>query len=90
MAKTSLSGPKNLYTLVAVLRCILCFQRITFLRTYWNVLVQLYRHTYDFLGNENSAGDWDCLAVVERLPAFHCSVDFIFLSFGIMGLIVEL
>ena len=28
--------------------------------------------------------------VVERLPALHYSVDFVFLSFGIMGFIVEL
>ena len=35
-------------------------------------------------------GDWDCVAAVERLPALHYSVDFIFLSFGIMGFIVEL
>ena len=34
MAKTSKSGPENLHTLVSVLQCILCFQRITFLRTY--------------------------------------------------------
>ena len=34
--------------------------------------------------------DWDCVAAVERLPALHYSVDFIFLSFGIMGFIVEL
>ena len=27
---------------------------------------------------------------VEGLPALHYSVDFIFLSFGIMGFIVEL
>ena len=33
--------------------------------------------------------DWDCVAAVERLPALHYSVDFIFLSFGIMGFIVE-
>ena len=37
-----------------------------------------------------TAGDWDCVAAVERLPAHHYSVDFIFLSFGIMGFIVEL
>ena len=36
-----------------------------------------------------TAGDWDCMAAVERLPALHYSVDFIFLSFGIMGFIVE-
>ena len=39
---------------------------------------------------ENLAGDWDCVAAIERLPALHYSVDFIFLSFGIMGFIVEL
>ena len=32
--------------------------------------------------------DWDCVAAVERLPALHYSVDFIFLSFGIIGFIV--
>ena len=37
-----------------------------------------------------TAGDGDCVAAVERLPALHYSVDFIFLSFGIMGFIVEL
>ena len=37
-----------------------------------------------------TAGDWDCVAAVERLPALHYSVDFMFLSFGIIGFIVEL
>ena len=37
-----------------------------------------------------TAGDWGCVAAVERLPALHYRVDFIFLSFGIMGFIVEL
>ena len=37
-----------------------------------------------------TAGDWDCVAAVIRLPALHYSVDFIFLSFGIMDFIVEL
>ena len=46
----------------------------------------LFKNTFDF----TTAGDWDYVAVVERLPAFHYSVDFIFLSFGIMGFIVEL
>ena len=31
-----------------------------------------------------------CVAAEESLPALHYSVDFIFLSFGIMGFIVEL
>ena len=38
----------------------------------------------------STAGDWDCVAAVERLPALHYIVDFIFLSYGIMGFIVEL
>ena len=46
----------------------------------------LFKNTFDF----TTAGDWDYLAVVKRLPALHYSVDFIFLSFGIMGFIVEL
>ena len=37
-----------------------------------------------------TAGDWDCVAAVERLSALHYSVDFIFLSFGIIDFIVEL
>ena len=37
-----------------------------------------------------TAGDWDCVSVVERLHALHYSVDFLFFSFGIMGFIVEL
>ena len=37
-----------------------------------------------------TAGDWNCVAAVERLPALHYSVDFIFLAFWIMGFIVEL
>ena len=46
----------------------------------------LYKNTFDF----TTAGAWDYVAVVEHLPALHYSVDFIFLSFGIMGFIVEL
>ena len=45
-----------------------------------------FRNIFDF----TTAGDWDCDAAVECLPALHYSVDFIFLSFGIMGFIVEL
>ena len=39
-----------------------------------------------------TAGDRDRVAAVhvEHLPALHYSVDFIFLSFGIMDSIVEL
>ena len=47
---------------------------------------KLLKNTFDF----TTAGDWDYVAVVERLPALNYSVDFIFLSFGIMGFIVEL
>ena len=44
----------------------------------------------DSLVGFTTAGDWDCVAAVERLPALNYSVDFIFLSFGIMGFTVEL
>ena len=37
-----------------------------------------------------TAGDWDFVAAVERLPALHYSVDFIFLFSGVMGFTVEL
>ena len=45
-----------------------------------------FKNIFDF----TTAGDWECVAAVERLPALHYSVDFIFLSVGIMGFIVEL
>ena len=37
-----------------------------------------------------TSGDSYNVAVVERLPALYYSAYFIFLSFGIMGFIVEL
>ena len=40
--------------------------------------------------DSTTAGDWDCVAAVERLLALYYSIDFIFLSFGIIGFIVEL
>ena len=46
----------------------------------------LLKNILDF----TTAGDWDCVAAVERLRALQYSVDFIFLSFGIMGFIWEL
>ena len=73
MAETSLSGPENMHTLISILWCILCFQRIPF------------KNIFNF----TTAGDCDCVAAVERTYALHYSVDFIFLSFGIMGFIVE-
>ena len=48
----------------------------------WQTLCE---NIFDF----TTAGDWDCAAAVG-LPALHYSVDFIFLSFGIMGFIMEL
>ena len=45
----------------------------------------LLKNTFDF----TTAGDKDYVAVVERLPALHYSVDFIFLSYWIMSFIVE-
>ena len=46
----------------------------------------LFRYDSDF----TTAGDWDCVAAVERLSALHYGVYFIILSFGTMGFIVEL
>ena len=48
----------------------------------------LFKNIFDF----TTAGGWDCVAAVERLPAlqYTCSVHFIFLSFRIMGFTVEL
>ena len=74
MAETSQSGPGNLYTLVSVFCAVYASKRYPF------------KNIFDF----TTAGDWDCVAAVERLPALHYSVDFIFLSFGIMGFGVEL
>ena len=37
-----------------------------------------------------TASDCDCVAAVERLPALHYNADFIFMSFWIIGFIVEL
>ena len=38
----------------------------------------LFKNIFDFA----TAGDWDCVAAVERLPALYYSVDFIFCPFG--------
>ena len=52
------------------------------------LVADLFLFCYD--RDFTTAGDWDCVAAVERLPALHYSVDLIFLPFGIMGFIVEL
>ena len=46
----------------------------------------LFKNIFEF----TTAGDWDCVAAVEHLPDLHFSVDFISLSFGIMGFIWKL
>ena len=61
--------------------CALCFQ-------FFGAVLASKGYTLKNIFNFITASDWDC--VVERLPALHYSVDFIFLSFGIMGFIVEL
>ena len=75
MAETSYS-PENMHTLVSVLWRILCFGPND----------NLFKNIFDF----TTAGDWDCVAAVERLPGLHYCVYSIFLSFGIIGFIVEL
>ena len=73
MAETSQFGPEeNLHTLVSVLWC-------NFLLPKDN----LFKNIFDF----TTAGDWDYVAMVERLPSPYYSVDFIFLSFGLWVLL---
>ena len=38
----------------------------------------MHNEHFDF----TTAGDWDCVTAVERLPALHYSVDFIFMFLG--------
>ena len=45
-----------------------------------------FKNIFDFA----TAGDWECVAAVERLPALDYSVDLIIVSFKNMGFIVEL
>ena len=73
------------------------WQKLASLTKEMHTLVQFFGAPFAFKGypfknifDFTTAGDWDCVAAVERLPALHYSVDFIFLSFGIMGFIVEL
>ena len=76
------------YTFITIYNCInIAFQHKIMLSMYlYFTIVSPFMNIFDF----TTAGDWDCVAAVERLPALHYSVDFIFLSFGIMGFIVEL
>ena len=63
--------------------CTLQFQFLcAFLLPKYNV----FKNIFDF----TTAGEWDCVVVVESLPVLHSSVGFIFLSFVIIGFIVEL
>ena len=60
-----------------------------FHQSYGQILTLTVNVPWMVVNNQIPAGDWDCVAAVERLPALHFSVDFIFLPFGIMGFIVE-
>ena len=64
----------------------ICTLQLQFLGAVFASKEKPFKNIFDF----TTAGDWDCVAAVERLPALHYSVDFTFLSFGIMGFIVEL
>ena len=63
-----------------------------------SMLKRLPSKTLDHVGDTSqcsfcvvtTADDWDCVAVVERRPALHYSIDFILFSFGIMGFLWEL
>ena len=59
----------------------ICTLSIQFFDTVFASKGYHFMNIFDF----TTTCDWDWLAAVERLPALHYSVDFIFLSFGIMG-----
>ena len=63
--------------------CILSFQ-------FFSAVFASKEYTLKNIFDFTTAGDWDCVAAVERLPSLYHSLDFIFLSFGIMSFIVEL
>ena len=62
----------------------------TLVSVFWCGLASILGYPFKNIFDFTTAGNWDCVAAVERLPALHYSVDFIFLSFGIMDFIVEL
>ena len=66
-----------------------CWERdclLALLCVVFSCVLSLFHMGFDF----TTAGDWDCVGAVERLPALYYSVDFIFSSFGIMGFNLEL
>ena len=63
--------------------CTLWFQ-------FLNALLFSKGYPFKNIFDVNTAGDWDCVAAVDRFPALHYSVDFMCLSFGIMHFIVEI
>ena len=67
-------------------KCSLASKKLQFFGAVFASKGYPFENIFDF----TTADDWDCMAAIERLPALHHSVDFIFLSFGIMGFIVEL
>ena len=77
-----------------ILACLSSERDIGILGQVWYLIVSIpdlcNLITFINIFDLTTADDWDCVAAVERLPALHYSEDFIFLSFGIMGFIVEL
>ena len=68
MAETSQSGPGNMHTLASVL----CFGAVFASKGY------PLKNIFDF----TTAGDWDCVAAVERPLALHYSVDLVSCPLG--------
>ena len=52
--------------------------KLNSLRAEISELVASKRYPFKNIFDFTTAGDWDCVAAVERLPALHYSVDFIF------------
>ena len=66
MAETCYSGSGNMHTLVSAFCAVFASKGYPF------------KNIFGF----TTAGDWDCVAAVERLPAPHYSVDFISCPLG--------
>ena len=69
-----LVGKKELVALPNLSSCCLVMVERLFLTVPWCP----FKNIFDF----TTAGDWDCVAAVERLPALHYSVDFISCPLG--------
>ena len=60
------------------------------LRVFSSLSLSVSGYPFKNIFDLTTAGYWECVAAVDRLPVLHYSVDLIFLSLGIKGFIAEL